>query len=245
MLSPTSRVAHSCLRFVSADVWVESVMQQLRVFKDDMHELALSITYGLLPLLTMSVRMLMLHVLYADSEPGVGPGPLKEFFEMCLSLFSILPITNSTTNAPINEGMSPTLPRNEGMSPTTPPNEGMSLTPSPNEGLSPTPPPNDGLSLAPPPNDSIHSAGSNRMESPGSPAPLLQELQSSPPSETIASLGNTSIDDLREQTEELPGGDSYVSCYSTLFPLFQPCGEAYPDAVIPRPFQYFGIQKLY
>ena len=30
------------------------------------------------------------------------------------------------------------------------------------------------------------------------------------------------------------------SIFSPLFPLFQPCGDAYPDAVVPRPFQWVG-----
>lgn len=32
-----------------------------------------------------------------DNEPGVGPGPLKEFFEMCLMLFTTEPIAPSTS----------------------------------------------------------------------------------------------------------------------------------------------------
>ena len=125
-----------------------------------------------------------------DNEPGVGPGPLKEFFEMCLLLFTTQPVTQSTLATPVASIVPATHPSKVGTNAAR--DELADLDPSVEQNTS----------------ASILDATSNRKVN------------------------------MSEKTE-LGSGDR-SGLYSSLFPLFQQAGEAYPDYIIPRPFQLIG-----
>lgn len=116
-----------------------------------------------------------------DNEPGVGPGPLKEFFEMCLLLFTTQPVTQSTLATPV-------------------------------------------ASIVPATHPSKVGTNAARDE--------LADLDAS-----VDATSNRKVN-MSEKTE-LGSGDR-SGLYSSLFPLFQQAGEAYPDYIIPRPFQLIG-----
>lgn len=63
-------------RFTDPSVWVESIVQQLLVYDRSLYKKSLGIEY--------------------DDEPGTGPGPIKEFFELTRILFDIKPLSKKS-----------------------------------------------------------------------------------------------------------------------------------------------------
>ena len=63
-------------RFTDPSVWVESIVQQLLVYDRSLFKKSLGIEY--------------------DDEPGTGPGPIKEFFELTRILFDIKPLSKKS-----------------------------------------------------------------------------------------------------------------------------------------------------
>ena len=119
-----------------------------------------------------------------DNEPGVGPGPLKEFFEMCLTLFTTEPIPSSASTTEDQ--------------------------------------PEDTLTMSP------IDLGD------------LEENMQSESEEVHREMG---VEEAKAEETVDEHTSSYL--YSSLFPLFQPAGEAYPECIIPRPLQLIGHSQTF
>ena len=66
-------------RFASPDIWIESVMQQLSVFREHMDELALGVTYGTIHVHHESYWILMVPILCVlqTTSRAWGPAPSR------------------------------------------------------------------------------------------------------------------------------------------------------------------------
>ena len=148
----------------------------LGVFHSDMDKCVLQVVYG--KAFTEHLNITETCTFVADNEPGVGPGPLKEFFEMCLTLFTTDPITTSAPSSSI---------------------------PSTSNDSS--------VDLAKDSHDLVDLEENNEID-------------------------YEDCEENREARSKEEEASSYI--YSSLFPLFQPAGEAYPECIVPRPLQLLG-----
>lgn len=87
-------------RFTDPTVWVESIVQQLSVYDRSLHKKEL----GILKILSdWSCHAVYIEYLFTvgsgieyDDEPGTGPGPMKEFFELSRILFELKPLNKKS-----------------------------------------------------------------------------------------------------------------------------------------------------
>ena len=85
---------------------------------------------------------------------------------------------------------------------------------------------------------STSSQSGGALRSSSTPDDLDAALTQSTDDEGMDPLGASGSSSKRGSADT--AGKSLECGYATLFPLFQPCGEAYPDLIIPRPFQWIG-----